>query len=105
MKKTVETQLLTNNFGISKKTVLDFHKNFGLNTRIPISKLKRQHLGKIDQRLLKLDIGKKLKDKIRDVLNFSIMIRTYRGLRHKFKYPARGQRTHTNAKTKKKFKL
>lgn len=32
-------------------------------------------------------------------------IRLYRGIRHKLLLPARGQRTHTNRKTKRKFKF
>jgi ribosomal protein S13 len=35
---------------------------------------------------------------------FLSKIKTYKGVRHKLGYPVRGQRTHTNAKTK-KFKF
>ena len=38
------------------------------------------------------------------ILNFFWSIRIYRGFRFKFKLPARGQRTKTNSKTKKKIK-
>ena len=41
----------------------------------------------------------------KEIFEFLFKIRTYRGVRHKLKYPARGQRTHTNAKTKQKFKF
>jgi small subunit ribosomal protein S13 len=35
---------------------------------------------------------------------FYIDLKNYKGIRHKYKYPVRGQRTRTNAKTtKKKF--
>jgi small subunit ribosomal protein S13 len=35
-------------------------------------------------------------------VQFFIKIRTFKGLRHKSRYPVRGQRTHTNAKTNKR---
>ena len=38
-------------------------------------------------------------------LRFLWAIRVYRGVRHMLKLPARGQRTHSNSKTKKKFKF
>ena len=50
-------------------------------------------------------LGKKLYTSVKENLEFLSKIKTYRGLRHKFKYPSRGQRTHTNAKTKQKFKF
>ncbi len=42
--------------------------------------------------------------KPRDFIDFLKKLKTYRGLRHKYAYPCRGQRTHTNAKTQKKLK-
>lgn len=38
-------------------------------------------------------------------INFLKKIKNYRGLRHKYFLPVRGQRTHTNAKTCKKKKF
>lgn len=35
----------------------------------------------------------------------SILISSYRGLRHNTNLPVRGQRTHTNAKTRRKYKV
>ena len=48
---------------------------------------------------------KNLKGKTYEFIEFLIKTRTYKGVRHKLKYPARGQRTHTNAKTSKKKKI
>lgn len=36
-------------------------------------------------------------------INHLISINSYRGIRHKFNLPVRGQRTRTNAKSQKKF--
>lgn len=35
----------------------------------------------------------------------SIRLGSYRGVRHVFKYPCRGQRTRSNARTRKRFSL
>jgi small subunit ribosomal protein S13 len=44
-----------------------------------------------------------LKTKIRRVVNFYVKLKNYKGIRHNLGYPVRGQRTHTNAKTRKKI--
>ena len=49
-------------------------------------------------------IGKYLKEKTKKSINFFYNIRSCKGIRHKKRYPIRGQRTHTNAKTKKRLK-
>jgi small subunit ribosomal protein S13 len=58
----------------------------------------------IDKRLKAIQYGKKYKDSIKNNIIFLSKIKTYKGVRHKLGYPVRGQRTHTNAKTK-KFKI
>lgn len=40
---------------------------------------------------------------IRKRINNHVLIKSYKGMRHKNAYPVRGQRTHTNAKTQKKL--
>ena len=60
---------------------------------------------KVNKNVEKHNTGKKLYTSVKENLEFLSKIKTYRGLRHKFKYPSRGQRTHTNAKTKQKFKF
>lgn len=37
-------------------------------------------------------------------ISFLIRNKVYRGTRHKLGYPVRGQRTHTNARTRKKLR-
>jgi len=50
-------------------------------------------------------IGKKLnRNKLNNIKNL-IKISSYRGFRHVKGLPSRGQRTHTNAKTSRKFKV
>jgi small subunit ribosomal protein S13 len=89
-------------YGINIKAKKDFFKTFGINFRISPTNLKiRQNL-KLNSFLAKINSGKFLKDFIRNNIFFYIKIKNYRGNRHYLKYPTRGQRTHTNAKTRKK---
>ena len=48
-------------------------------------------------------IDKTCDDYIKSLNKLIKKIKTYKGIRHKLKYPCRGQRTHTNAKTVKKL--
>jgi len=91
-------------FGVSKSKMKSFYDFLGLNSRIEAVKFKTKQLSGLNSKIKKLETGKKLKEKIKNIINFSIKIRTYKGLRHKLRYPTRGQRTHTNAKTRRKFK-
>jgi small subunit ribosomal protein S13 len=103
MKKSHFNKILSI-WGINKPKIKTFYNSFGLNYRIEAIKFKRKQLGGLNQKIKKIETGKKLKEKIKNIINFSIKIRTYKGLRHKLRYPTRGQRTHTNAKTRRKFK-
>lgn len=49
-------------------------------------------------------LGANLQREIRDNINTLVRARSYKGIRHKNCLPVRGQRTHTNAQTQKKFK-
>lgn len=91
------------NFGLGLSTCNSISKTLGINVNSKI--LKQKQLNDLSKKLnTNLIIGKKLKDNTKNSISFLIKAKTYKGLRHKLKYPARGQRTHTNAKTKKKFK-
>ena len=62
-----------------------------------------QGLGDLEKKTRPIPFGLKVRDFIRDSIRFQINIKNFKGMRHKQKYPARGQRTHTNAKTKRKM--
>ena len=91
-------------FGIGTKKATDTFKSCGLNINKNPNMLKIKQQTEINKILNKLTTGKKLINQNKEIFQFLFKIKTYRGVRHKLKYPARGQRTHTNAKTKKKFK-
>jgi small subunit ribosomal protein S13 len=91
-------------FGIGTTKKKSLRKIFGLNIRKTPRKIKIKQKNLIKKILVKNKIGKQLKTKIQDIIKFYIDLKNYKGIRHKYKYPVRGQRTRTNAKTtKKKF--
>ena len=92
---------ILSNYGIGKKLATNLFKNSGLNIRNNPKSVKTKQLNDIDKKLKSFQLGKKLKDNTKEIINFLTKIKTYKGVRHKLKYPVRGQRTHTNAKTKK----
>lgn len=93
------------NFGVGSKKKLILRKIFGLNIRKKPRKLRLKVKDKIKKILSKKKVDKSLNIKIQNIIQFYIEIKSYKGLRHKFKYPVRGQRTRTNAKTIKKKNL
>jgi ribosomal protein S13 len=86
-------------FGINKKTILKGYKQYGLNTKKYPIKLKIKKSRVFKKFFGVIFSGKILKQKQKNIKDFEIKNRTYAGVRHKNKYPVRGQRTHTNAKT------
>lgn len=101
--KSFLKNLTTNNYGIGKKTGSLFLQKIGLNNRINPKNFKRKQISEVSKNLQTKIFGKKLREDRKSIISFLSKNRTYRGIRHKLRYPARGQRTHTNAKTKKKF--
>ncbi len=76
----------------------------GVNKRLNFHYVSQKKLAVLDRKLVNLfNVPKKKRDIARNVF-FLIKIKTYKGNRHKKNLPCRGQRTHTNAKTRKKFK-
>jgi small subunit ribosomal protein S13 len=88
--------------GISKNTFLEFNQRAGLNKRLDSFFLKQKHIYRFNKIVNKKVVEKKLKEKIKNNIIFLSNIKSYKGNRHRLKYPTRGQRTHTNAKTRKK---
>lgn len=75
----------------------------GLNKRLKPIFLKQTHVLRSEILLNKFLLNKELKKKVQNNILFLMKIKSYKGIRHQFKYPVRGQRTHTNAKTQKKL--
>jgi small subunit ribosomal protein S13 len=96
---------LQKNFGIGIKKVNQIFAYTGLNSRLQPKTLKKDHTVLINNQLLGLKTGKQLQHEIKEFIEFAVKSQSYKGIRHKLRYPVRGQRTHTNAKTTKKLYL
>jgi small subunit ribosomal protein S13 len=107
MKKLVAKNKILNKkikktVGLNEFSVKKAFKKFGVNLRIKISFLKRKHKASLNKSWLLLKTNNSLKKQTKQCVAFFIKIKHFKGFRHKFKYPCRGQRTRTNAKTRKK---
>ena len=96
---------LTILYGINKYQSINICKNIGINPHITIDKLKSNHVNRLIQYINKnIKVEQLLKKEKKDRLNNLLEIKSNRGIRLNQGLPVRGQRTHTNAKTAKKFK-
>lgn len=95
---------LIRNYGIGYKTKKYVLEGAGLNCRVYLSKFRKRHIGAAGFVSCSFFVGGLLKMNVQESLKFLIKIKSYRGDRHRSNYPSRGQRTHTNGKTKKKFR-
>jgi small subunit ribosomal protein S13 len=94
-------------FGINQKQIIFSKNQVGLNKRISnFIDLTTHTVGKKITRFFENEekFGKQFKNNTLKIISFEKNIKTYKGLRNKYGYPCRGQRTHTNGKTKKKQK-
>lgn len=90
-------------YGVNSKKVKGLCQKFGLNPSNKDIKLKKKNNGFIVKNFKFEEYDKNLKLQIRKNIKFLSQIRVYRGIRHHLKLPSRGQRTKTNAKTKRRF--
>ena len=93
---------LTYIFGIGKKIANDICHNASVDTAKRVSELNDDEINKIreiiDQKhAVEGDLRRKVSMDIKRLNDLGC----YRGLRHRKKLPVRGQRTHTNARTRK----
>ena len=100
--------ILINKFGLNKTKLSQIFKNILINNKLKYLNLKKKHLGLLNiiiNKKLYVDLNKKVKKHSKKYvfknIKFLINTNTYRGKRHYYKYHVRGQRTHTNAKTRK----
>ena len=92
---------LTRFFGIGRTNVKDLAKkaNISLDTRI--KDLSRDDVSNLMKVLETFKIEGDLKKEIRENIDRLKAIKSYRGIRHIVSLPVRGQRTKTNARTRK----
>lgn len=104
--KTIEfpLKLFSQQYGISLKKLYKYCQILGSNPKNYKFKLKKFHNIIVKQKF-NIEYFMHFKYFMLKRLRFLWAIRVYRGVRHMLKLPARGQRTHSNRKTKKKFKF
>lgn len=105
LKPKIIAKATNNNYGVGLNILKGFKNKVGLNTRIKNITWNAFHINQFLKVSKSLILNKALKLFNRNTVEFMQNLRTYKGIRHKLKYPCRGQRTHTNAKTVKKLKI
>jgi small subunit ribosomal protein S13 len=96
-------KFISKNYGIGNFTCTFFSNHMGINKRIKPKNLKRKQISSFFKGINQRTRHKTLKKNIKMNIFYLIENKTYKGARHKKGQPVRGQRTHTNAKTKRKF--
>ncbi len=93
---------LTYIFGIGRPTARNILKDAGVNVDTRVKDLSEDEVAKIRKKIqddvkVEGDLRKETAQDIKRLMD----IGCYRGLRHRRGLPVRGQRTHTNARTRK----
>lgn len=93
-------------FGLNKASSLDICNKIGITEHCRISQLNDLHVSKICKII---EEGYIYESDLRKTIMFNIKrlcdIGSYRGYRHSYGLPVRGQRTHTNRKTQKSISI
>ena len=97
---------LTYIYGIGPKTSYDILKTASVEPTVRVKDLTDNEVSKIQEAItaeytIEGDLQRGVTDNIKRLRDIS----AYRGLRHKANLPARGQRTRTNARTKRGKKI
>lgn len=92
---------LTRFFGIGPFKVIALAKKANLSLDTRIKDLSRDDIGNLMKALEEFTVEGDLKKEIRENIDRLKAIRCYRGIRHIVSLPARGQRTKSNARTRK----
>lgn len=103
-KKPIKTAS-TATYGVGPRRALEITDNPCTNANIRFYKSKLTQIPRIRKYITtNYKVGSFSQKETRENIKGFLKIRSYRGIRHKNSLPVRGQRTHTNAQTQKKFK-
>lgn len=91
---------LTYIFGIGRANVVKVIKDSGVDGSKRIKDLTEEEVGKLQKMVDLIKVEGDLKQEINQNIKRLEEIGTYRGIRHRRGLPARGQRTRSNARTK-----
>lgn len=90
-------------FGLNITNALKVCSLVGISPKVKLEKLKVSQLNKLT-RICREEIDTNLIRYIQNDVQRLIQLKHYRGTRHMFNLPVRGQRTRTNGQTSKKIK-
>ena len=103
--KNIKIKPFKDIYGIGDNTILSIKKKYGLNNRIKTPKIKYVVSEKIRKTINKITFKNTLRNKQIEIRKFTVTsLKNYKGFRHLLRYPVRGQRTHSNGKTRKILK-
>ena len=88
-------------YGIGPKLADEIVKEANVNPDKRAKELTGDEVGRIQRTLEKYNVEGNLRRLIRENIDRLKRIGSYRGLRHKMSLPSRGQRTRSNARTRK----
>lgn len=89
-------------FGIGPTTAMKILNTVGIDPELRVKDMTEEDASKIRQEIEKnYKVEGALRQEITENIKRLIAINCYRGIRHKRGLPVRGQRTHTNARTRK----
>lgn len=93
---------LTYIFGVGRKRSNEIIEKLGLDRNMRAEKLTEDEIAKLNA-LLQSEyvVEGDLRRQVQNNIKRLISIQSYRGMRHRLGLPARGQRTRTNARTRK----
>ncbi len=106
LKKKYLIHALKDVYGLGDALSTKLCKSLGFQKHFMLKEITDEDIYHIDQLMenlglsIKSDLQRILKQKIDDLVS----IKSYRGIRHRQGLTVRGQRTHTNARTCKKFR-
>lgn len=92
---------LTLVYGIGRSLSFKILKDLNISVDMRVKDLNEVDLNKLREYIAKIPVEGDLKRKIQLDIKRLQEIGTYRGLRHRKRLPVRGQRTKTNARTRK----
>ncbi len=101
--KTLE-QTLQTVYGIGKTSTYKICRKLGFLPNLKANLLRQDQKQTLLNYLENKAIENVLRRQVKENREFLINLKSTRGVRNKLGYPVRGQRTHTNAQTKKKLK-
>lgn len=91
-------------FGINKRTANQICAMVGVRKEIRLNRLNAGRLDKLNK-ICRDHVSTGLERRTKEDIKHLIHIKHYKGVRHMFGLPARGQRTRTNASTSKKLSV